>query len=87
MMIEWTNTFRQDYDLDWAEETFYDLLMKYPNKDPNSLIYEAIERTFYFEDGCEYIDYSEAIEIAAKALRKRIGGVQMEMDLLPFPTL
>ena len=81
MMVEWTNTFKQDYDLDWGEETFNELLERYPNKDPDALIYDAVERTFYFEDGCEYIDYDEAIEIAAKALRERVGGVQMRMEL------
>ena len=81
MTIEWTNTFKQDYDLDWGEETFNELLKRYHNKDPESLIYDAVERTFYFEDGGEYIDYYKAIEIAAKALRERIGGVQMRMEL------
>lgn len=81
MIVEWTNTFKQDYDLDWGEETFNELLERYPNKDPDSLIYDAIERTFYFEDGCEYINYYDAIETVAKALRERIGGVQMKMEL------
>lgn len=81
MIVTWINTFKQDYDLDWGEETFNELLARYPNKDPESLIYDAIERTFYFEDGCEYINYYDAIETVAKALRKRIGGVQMKMEL------
>jgi len=80
MKVEWTNTFKQDFDLDYAIEVFNTIIKRDPTKDLNSAIYEAIELTFYFE-APEYINYYQAIEICANAMRERIGGVQMEMEL------
>lgn len=80
MKVTWTNTFTVDFDLDQAVEDFHDILYWNPDKDPNTAIYDAIEANWECE-GEEYIDTSEAIEICAKALRKCIGGVQIEMEL------
>ena len=80
MTVEWTNTFRQDFDLDYAIEVFNTIINRDPTKDLDSAIYDAIELSFYFE-APEYIDYSEAVEICAEAMRERIGGVQMRMEL------
>jgi len=80
MTVTWTNTFTVDFDLDQAQEDFREILYWNPNKDPEDAIYDAVEANWAF-DGEEYIDTSEAIEACAKALRKRIGGVQLKMNL------
>ena len=81
MKVTWTNTFEIDFDLDRAQY-YYESKMEYnPNSDPDKLIYDAIEAVWNYGGG-EYIDYSEAIEICAQALRKRIGGIQMRMELI-----
>ena len=82
MKVTWTNTFTADFDLDQAQQDFYDIMDWDPDKDPDSAIYDAVEHNCYFEDWEEeYIDISEAIEICAKTLRKRIGGVQIKMEV------
>lgn len=86
MKVEWTNTFTADFDLDQAQQDFYDIMDCDPDKDPDTAIYDAVEDNWSC-DGEEYIDTSEAIEICAKALRERVGGVQLQMELPPFPTL
>ena len=80
MKIEWTNTFTNEFDLDQAEEDFHTILYYDPLRDPDCAIYNAVEANWDFK-GEEYIDTSEAIEMCAEALRKRIGGVQIEMEL------
>ena len=80
MKVTWTNTFTVDFDLDQAEEDFRHILEWSPNKDPDTVIYDAVEANWYFGYD-EIVDASEAIEICAKALRERIGGVQLEMEL------
>lgn len=91
MVVEWTNTFKVDFDLDQAQEDFNQILWmlgKTNSKiDIDKAIYDAVEANWIC-DGEEYIDTSEAFEICAKALRERVGGVQMRMEDLPsFPTL
>lgn len=89
MKVEWTNTFTTDFDLDQAEEDFRFIMIDH-DYDPDyadTAIYDAVEANWTF-DGEEYIDTAPAIEQCAKALRERIGGVQMQMEDLPsFPTL
>lgn len=80
MKVTWTATFSVDFDLDQAEEDFNFLLHRCPNRDIDALIYDAVEANWVFE-GEEYVDTNPAIEQCAKALRERIGGVQMEMEL------
>ena len=80
MKVTWTNTFTVDFDLDQAQEDFREILYWNPNKDPEDAIYDAIEANWAC-DGEEYIDTSKAIETCAKALRERIGGVQLKMEL------
>lgn len=82
MKIEWTVTYQTDFDLEQAAED-YNLLIKHPyNIDPDKAIYDAVEANWacdwYIE---EFSDTSPAIEQCAEALRKRLGGVQMQMDL------
>ena len=79
MKVTWTNTFSVDFDLDQAEEDFRHILEWNPNKDPETAIYDAVEANWY-SGYDEIVDVSPAIEQCAKALRERIGGVQMEMN-------
>ena len=79
MKVTWTNTFTVDFDLDQAQEDFREIMYRNPS-DPNKAIYDAVEANWYF-DGEEVVDTDEAIEICAKALRERVGGVQLEMEL------
>lgn len=80
MKITWTNTFSVDFDLDQAEEDYRCILKWIPDKDPEAAIYDAIEANWAC-DGEEYTDTHPAIEQCAKALRQRLGGVQMRMEL------
>lgn len=78
--VTWTNTFTTDFDLDQAQEDFEQILYWNPHEDIEKAIYDAVENNWYF-DGEEYIDTHPAIEQCAKALRERIGGVQLKMEL------
>lgn len=80
MKITWTNTFSIDFDLDQAEEDFHEFMYWNPKADTDKAIYDAVEANWYFGYE-EIVDSSPAIEECAKALRERIGGVQMEMEL------
>jgi len=80
MKIEWTNTFTVDFDLEQAVEDFRSILEWNPETDPDSAIYHAVEANWAC-DGEEYIDTTPGIELAAKAVREAIGGVQMRMEL------
>ena len=79
MKIEWTNTFSTDFDIEQAKIDFEDLMICKPNKDPDRVIYDAVNANF-IADGEEYIDIQPGIELAAKALRKAIGGIQLRME-------
>ena len=88
MKVEWTNTFTADFDLDQAQQDFYDIMDYDPNKDPNTAIYDAVEHNWSCDWTIEeYCDTSSAIEQCAKALRERVGGVQLHMDIPHIPTL
>lgn len=81
MKVTWTNTFTTEFDLDQAEEDFRFIMEQNP-EDPDKAIYDAVEANWVCEwDIEEFGDTSPAIEQCAKALRERIGGVQMRMEL------
>lgn len=86
MKVTWTNTFSVDFDLDQAQEDFNHILwiLSKTNSeiDIDKAIYDAVEANWACDwDIEEYIDTAPAIEQCAKALRNRIGGVQIEMEL------
>ena len=86
MEINFTITYIAQFDEEQAEEDFRTILWTNPNEDPDKAIYDAVEANISWPhevDDCP----NEVVETAASALRKHIGGVQMEMDLPPFPTL
>ena len=80
MKVTWTNTFTADFDLDQAEEDFKCFRRWNFDKDYETTIYAAVESNLYFESD-EIVDASPAIKQCVKALRQRIGGVQMKMEL------
>ena len=80
MIVTWTNTFTIEFDLDQAEEDFRHMLEWEPDKDSETAIYDAVEANWYFGHD-DIVDASPAIEQCAKALRERIGGIQMRMEL------
>ena len=88
MKVTWTNTFTADFNLDQAEEDFRFIMEQNP-EEPDKAIYDAVEANWACDWAIEeYADTSSAIEQCAKALRERIGGVQMSMESLPsFPIL
>jgi len=81
MIITWTNTFSTTFDLDQAEEDFRFIMEQIPHKDPDTAIYDAVEANWTCDwDTEEFCDTAPAIEQCAKALRERIGGIQMRME-------
>ena len=86
MEINFTITYIAQFDEEQAEEDFHAILWRNPNEDPDKAIYDAVEANISWTnevDDCP----NEVVETAASALRKRVGGIQMQMDLPPFPTL
>lgn len=86
MEINFTITYTAQFDEEQAEEDFRAILWGNPHADPDKALYDAVEENLSWPhcvDDCP----NEVVETAATALRKRIGGIQMQMDLPPFPTL
>lgn len=86
MEINFTITYVAHFDEEQAEEDFYSALWENPSIDPYKALYDAVEENLSWPrevDDCP----NEVVETAATALRKRIGGIQLTMDLPPFPTL
>lgn len=81
MKVTWTATFETEFDLDQAEEDFRFIIEQNP-EEPDKAIYDAVEANWacdwYIEEAS---DISPAIEQCAQALRERIGGVQLKMNL------
>lgn len=80
MKVTWTDTFEAEFDLDQAQEDFNFIMENY-GTDIDTAIYKAVEANWNYGDGQEFIDTTPAIKQCAKALRERIGGVQMKMEL------
>ena len=80
MTISWFVQFHTDFDLEQAVEDFDRIMEWNPDKDPDSAIYDAVNANFFVETE-EYIDISEGVEAAARALRKAVGGFQTCMNL------
>lgn len=80
MIIQWLSPVSTDFDLDQAEEDFNFITEWDPDIDLEQVIYNIVRDNFAV-DGEEYYDITPGIEIAAQALRNRIGGVQLRMEL------
>lgn len=86
MEINFTITYTAQFDEEQAEEDFHTILWRIPHTDPDKALYDAVEANLSWPrnvDDCP----NEVVETAATALRKCIGGIQLEMDLPPLPTL
>lgn len=79
MKIEWTEKHETYFDLDQAVEDFHTMLKWNPDKDIDTAIHTAIEENIGKIGKSE-----EPIEIATKALKAAVGGVQMRME---FPKI
>ena len=88
MNVNFQATFTAECDIEEAFNDFETLMEWHKDLDPHKAVYDAIEENLicFPKESAEYLP-QEVIEKFADALRKRIGGVQMEMDLPPFPTL
>lgn len=80
MVINFTLTYTAYFDLDQAEEDFREMLYWNPNADTDKLLYDAVEENITWSMHVDDLP-NEAVEAAAAALRKRIGGIQLEMEL------
>ena len=79
MKLKYTKEFEVECDMDQAEEDFHEIIYWNPEMDFNRALYDAIEDNLvYYSDG----DIPQSvIEEFAQALRKRIGGIQIKMEL------
>ena len=81
MKVDFTVTFTAKCDIEDAFNDYQTITQYADPADPDRAIYEAIEENLvYPRDVGEYLPQS-VIEDFAKALRIRIGGYQMRMEL------
>ena len=80
MEINFTITYTAQFDEEQAEEDFRTILWENPHADPDKALYDAVEENLSWP---HYVDDlpNEVVETAATALRKRIGGIQTQMNL------
>lgn len=79
MDINFTIPYTAHFDLDQAEEDFRELLWWHPEKCVDSAIYDAVEENLEWPNN-QHEYPNEVVEIAAKTLRARVGGVQLKLD-------
>ena len=81
MKVDFTVTFTAVCDIEDAFND-YQTITQYPDPaDPDRAIYEAIEKNLFCpREAIEYLPQF-VVEDFAKALRTRIGGIQLEMEL------
>lgn len=82
MTIDFQVTFTANCDIEDAFNDFKTIMeWSCSDPDPDKAIYTAIEENLIVpRDAVEYLPQS-VIEDFANALRKRIGGIQLEMEL------
>ena len=81
MTIDFQVTFTAKCDIEDAFNDFETIMEWSPDHDPDKAIYDAIEENLIVSrDAVEHLPQS-VIEDFANALRKRIGGVQLEIEL------
>ena len=86
MDINFTITYIAYFDIDQATEDFREILYWHPEEDMDRVLYNVVEDNITWPTAVDDLP-NEVVETAATALRKRIGGVQMKMELPPMPTL
>ena len=80
MNIKFTISYTARFDLEQAYSDFHEILYRDPEKDMDRALYNAVEANIDWPRNQEEYP-NEVVETAATALRKRIGGVQTEMEL------
>lgn len=80
MDIDFTITYTSHFDLDQAEADFRDMHYWNPKANINKLLYDAVDQNITWPMGVSDLP-DEVMEIATNALIKRIGGIQIEMEL------
>lgn len=80
MDINFTIPYTAHFDLDQAEEDFCQILFWKPHANPDCAIYDAVDDNLDWPNNQDEYP-NEVVEIAAKALRARVGGVQLKLDL------
>ena len=80
MDINFTLTYKAYFDLDQGEEDFHKMLYWNPEEDINKILYDATEQNIIWPTTIDDLP-NEVVETAATALRKRIGGIQTQMNL------
>ena len=80
MKVDFQVTYTATCDLDDALEDFESLMDWDPHRDLNKAVYDAIEENMFYPKEIDGDVPQDVIEQFATALRKRIGGVQMEME-------
>lgn len=81
MKVDFQVTFTAMCDLNDAFDDYNTIMEWNPQMDPDKVIYDAIEGNLIVSnDASEYMPQS-VIEEFASALRTRIGGIQMRMEL------
>ena len=86
MDINFTITYEAYFDLDQAEKDFHRVCNWKPEPDIDEILYNVVEENIVWPITVDDLP-NEVVETAATALRNRIGGIQMTMDLPSFPTL
>lgn len=84
MDIKFTVTYTADFDLIQAEQDFYEMLYWDHNADVDKLLYSAVVENIAWPSDVDDLPdevVEEVKETAETALRKRIGGIQLEMEL------
>ena len=80
MNIEFTVKYVAYFDLEQAYYDYFAILDYSPDKDYDAAIYDAVEENLNWPTNQDEYP-NEVVETAAAALRKQIGGIQMEMEL------
>ena len=81
MKVNFEVTFTAKCDMDDAFDDYNSIMEWNPQIDPNEAIYDAINENLIVSDDAFELTPQSVIETFANALRTRIGGVQMRMEL------
>lgn len=80
MNINFTITYIAHFDLDQAVEDFHEMHYWDPYGNVDKLLHKAIDQNITWSSNVDDLP-DEVINTAMQAMRLRIGGIQMEMEL------
>ena len=80
MKIEWTETYTALFDIDRAEKDYYEYMDERNNPTDEDNVWDAICESLdrNIDTGADVIP-DEVWDKCVKALKERIGGIQMKM--------